>query len=92
MTEKQNSSQIIELVDRRRLSIGCVEDVLSFDDKNIILTSSLGSIAVDGQNLSITKLSLDGGELLIEGEVGGVLFFEPDAPKKRSFFRKRSGT
>ena len=92
MTEKQTTSQIIELVDRQRLSIGCVEDVLSFDDKNIILKSSLGSIAVDGQNLRITRLTLDGGELLIEGEIGGVLFFEPDAPKKHGFFRKRSGT
>ena len=84
------AKQVISLIDRARLTISAVEDVMSFDDNSIILQSSFGSIAVDGKNLRITALSVETGELFIEGEIGGVLFFEPDAPKKRGLFGRKA--
>ncbi len=82
------SSQEITIHDRAHLKISAVEDVLSFDDTSIILKSSFGSIAVDGKDLHITRLSVETGELFIEGRIDGVLFFEPSEKKqKRGFFR-----
>lgn len=79
--------QEILLRDRAYLRLDGVEDVVSFDEQGIILKSCLGSISIDGVGLHITRLSLESGELEIEGEIGGVVFFEPaDAPKKRGLF------
>ncbi|MBE6612114.1 MAG: sporulation protein YabP [Ruminococcaceae bacterium] len=87
--ETVRAHQEISLVDRAFLSIGGVEDVLSFDDTSIILQSCFGSIAVDGAELRIKSLSVETGELVIEGKIGGVLFFEPTEQKKKRFFGRK---
>ena len=80
--------QEITVSDRSRLTITGVEDVQSFDDKSIILKSNYGMIAIDGEGLHISHLSVETGELNIEGLIGGVFFFEPaEQKKKRGFFR-----
>ncbi|MBQ8510633.1 MAG: hypothetical protein IJ493_12070 [Clostridia bacterium] len=90
LTVDQKKQDIL-LRDRAYLRINGVEDVLSFDDVSIILKSNFGSISVDGSGLRITRLSTDTGELEIEGTIGGVFFFEPDAPQKkgRGLFGRR---
>ena len=83
ISDNTQNGQIITLKNRSQLSITGVEDVQSFDDKNIILKSSYGMVAIDGESLHIDELSTDTGVLLVEGQIGGVFFFEPDQPKKK---------
>ena len=49
-----------------------------------------GVLVVSGEDLHIGKLSLDGGELLVEGHIDGLNF--EDAPaRKGSFFSRLLG-
>ena len=73
--------QEIRISDRSRLTLTGVENVESFDDTSIILNSNFGMIAIDGECLHISLLSVDEGELIIEGKIGGVVFFEPPTEK-----------
>jgi sporulation protein YabP len=57
------------LEDRRKLSIAGVEEVASFDDEEIILYTSCGRLTVRGHELHIGKLSVDTGELAVDGQV-----------------------
>ncbi len=89
-TEKlpKNPSQQIVINDRKSLSITAVDDVKSFDEKNIIVSTAFGMICIDGKDLHIIGLSVESGELFIEGEIGGVLFFDPTVEKrKRGLFK-----
>ncbi len=80
--------QMIHISDRKNLTITGVEDVQSFNETGIILMTCLGMLAVDGEGLRITHLSRESGEMYIEGEIGGVVFFDPAEPKKkRGFFK-----
>ena len=80
--------QEIKIFDRSHLTITGVEDVHSFDDRSIILKSNRGMMAIDGEALRISDLSVETGVLHVEGNIGGVLFFEPtQQKKKRGFFR-----
>lgn len=83
ISDNTQNTQMITLKDRSRLSITGVEDVQSFDDKSIILKSNHGMVAIDGESLRIDELSTDNGVLLVEGQIGGVFFFEPSEPKKK---------
>lgn len=86
--EKIIQAQMIHISERKNLTVTGVEDVQSFDEESIILKTNLGMLAVDGKALHITHLSVETGELYIEGEIGGVVFFEPSEPKKkRGFFK-----
>ena len=53
----------IVLEDRGLLSVSGVIEVERFDDSEIIMSTSRGTLAVRGEDLHIEKLSLDGGEL-----------------------------
>ena len=89
--------QSISLTDRKTLRMDGVSEVVSFDDVSIILRSCLGALAIDGQELHIRSLSVETGELLVEGVIGGIVYFDEDAQssakhaKKRGFFRGRGG-
>ena len=67
------------LDDRSRLSITGVEDVDSFDDKQIILRTTRGSLILRGEQLHIDKLSLDTGDMAVTGLITD-LGYEEAAP------------
>ena len=55
--------------DLRHISISGVEDVESFDDTSVALFTSRGLMTVRGAGLHIERLSLETGELNIEGSI-----------------------
>ncbi len=57
------------LEDRKKLSISGVNDVGSFDEQTIVAVTDYGELTVRGEKLHITKLSLEVGELCIEGKI-----------------------
>ena len=80
----------LELIGREHLVISGVEDVERFDETGIVMSTSAGTLVVTGEDLHIGKLSLDGGELLVEGHIDGMNF--EDAPvRKGSFFSRLLG-
>ena len=56
------------------------------DRQHIVLTTSEGSLIVRGEGLHIEKLSLDGGDLLVEGTVES-LTYEEEEPHQSLFGR-----
>lgn len=72
--------QHITLENREHLCISGVVEVESFDENNIIMSTSLGELMVRGQDLHIETLSLNGGDLKVEGTVDS-LTYEAAAPK-----------
>jgi sporulation protein YabP len=75
------------LEDRRTLSVSGVNDVGSFDEEMIIATTDYGELTVKGDKLHITKLSLEIGELCIEGNIAALSY--ADVPDRNvSFFSK----
>jgi len=54
---------------RSRLAVSGVEEVESFDEGLVVLYTSKGILLIRGSGLSIDRLSIDKGELSVEGEV-----------------------
>lgn len=59
---------------RSRMSVSGVEDVDSFDENAIVMYTSCGLLSVRGSGLHIDKLSIDGGELTVEGQIDMVQY------------------
>lgn len=72
---------------RESLSISGVEDVESFDESSVVMHTSKGLLEIRGQNLQIEKLSLDGGEVNIDGYIES-LVYEEEAKEKGSFWSR----
>ena len=72
------SPQRIELSGRESLTVSGVEDVDRFDEPEIVMNTSLGVLVVTGDSLHIGKLSLDGGELHVDGRIDSLLYEDTD--------------
>lgn len=75
--EDSRSGHRLVMEERTALSVSGVEEVESFDENMIVMTTSLGVLIVRGENLHIEALSLEGGELKVEGEVESLTYEEP---------------
>ena len=64
----------IILEEREQLVVSGVEEVESFDEGTILLTTVQGGLEIPGEGLHIEKLSLDGGDLKVEGRVNALLY------------------
>ena len=79
------------LEDRERLTVSGVEEVESFDENTILLTTAQGALEIQGEGLHIEKLSLDGGDLKVEGRVNALLYGEENRPRGGLFARLLGG-
>ena len=72
--ESGSAEHRIELEGRERLSVTGVEDVDRFDENEIVMSTSAGTLVLTGENLHIGKLSLEGGELHVDGRVDSLSY------------------
>ena len=79
----------ITLEDRRLLTVSGVSDVDSFDEQSVTVFTQMGELVIKGANLHINRLSLEIGEILIEGEINSLVYSErEDSASKGGFFSK----
>ena len=68
----------LSLDQRSHLTVSGVDEVESFDESAIRMTTKGGDLLVRGRGLHIEKLSLDGGDLLVDGTVDALIYQEPE--------------
>ncbi len=72
---------------RQRVSVSGVTEVESFNEREIIMGTSLGLLTVHGDGLHMEKLSVDSGDVLIIGSVDSLEYEEPE-PERGGFFSR----
>ena len=77
----------VVIEERKSLTVSGVEDVERFDETTIVLSTSKGAMVVAGEDLHIGKLSLDGGDLKVEGDIDAVTY-EDEVGGRGGFFSR----
>lgn len=87
--EKRVSAMPHNLVleDRRLLTVSGVSDVDSFDEETVVVFTDLGELTIRGANLHINRLSVEVGELTVEGNIAALIYSD-EAPKSGGFFSR----
>ena len=67
----------LTLQQRNALTMDGVTEVVSFDDTTVILHTSLGTLVIQGRDLQLKTLSLDGGQVAVNGTVSALIYEEP---------------
>lgn len=82
MEEKQVlSSHKLVMQNRQNMSVTGVLDVIAFDLKEILLETSQGMLTIKGNDLHINRLSVEKGDLDVEGKVDALLYSDVMSPK-----------
>ena len=77
MEEKTgNKSHKILLSNRKTGNFSGIKDVLSFDVAEILLETEQGMLLIKGSNLHVNRLSLEKGEVDIEGKIDSLAYSE----------------
>lgn len=78
----------VSLDEREVLSVSGVEEVERFDENEIVMATVRGTLVVRGEGLHIEKLSLDGGELKVEGGVDSLVYEDDGRNDRGGFFAR----
>lgn len=75
---------------RERMSVTSVEDVDSFNENEIIFLTGLGMMTVSGEDLHITRLNLEEGVLIIDGNIQALDYADHEEQRmhRSGFFGK----
>lgn len=75
---------MLTLDNRSLLTLTGVEDVPGFDEQTISVKLSDCSLVVKGSNLHISKLSLDSGDVVIDGRITSLQYLGASSGSLRS--------
>ena len=85
MEEKQYAkAHKLILSNRRTGTITGVADVISFDIAEILLETEQGMLMIKGADLHLNRLTLEKGEIDIEGRIDSLAYSEVTSFQKKS--------
>lgn len=85
MAEDLTMPHKLTLSQRKNLTMTGVTEVISFDENAVVLSTALGTLTVHGQSLQLKNLSLEGGQVAVDGEVAALVYEEVRRAKRRLF-------
>lgn len=88
MEDKRIMPQNILMENREQMQVTGVLGVEEFCEEKILLETVLGFLEVTGNELKMNKLSVDEGELVIEGDITGVVYTDDVGEEKGGLFSR----
>ena len=83
MEEKLNARpHKLELLNREKGSVTGIQDVVSFDENQMILDTDMGLLTIKGKDLHVSRLTLEKGEIDIEGQADSLVYSSSESFKK----------
>ena len=81
MNEKKHS---LTLNSRSTLALTAVDDVISFDETLVSLAVGESVLNISGEGLSIKNLSIENGDVTVNGKINAIVYFD-ESPRKKRF-------
>lgn len=79
--DRQNDNTVY-IVGRSHAEFTGITEVLSFDEVSVELSSTDGTLSVEGAGLKIAEFNSERRTLILDGRINGVNYFD-DSPKDK---------
>lgn len=83
---EMNIPHCLTLRERRELTMTGVTEVVSFEETAVVLHTALGTLTVQGSGLQLKTLSLEGGQVAVDGDISALIYEEPRLDGWRRLF------
>ena len=82
MNETRYVTQELTLKDRKTLSLNTVKTINEFNDDFLELSTALGDVCIEGEELKIEEFIQDSGAITIRGNVNAIFYKKEKASRK----------
>ncbi|EJO5347468.1 sporulation protein YabP [Clostridium botulinum] len=84
--ELKNDDKIsnLNLESRKKLILSGVNEVISFNEEEIMLKTTLGDLDIKGSNLKMNKLDVQNGDVIIVGTINSCVYLNSESKTNRS--------
>lgn len=90
MEERRQTGHSLKINDRENAALTGIEDVLSFDENEILLKTCQGMLTIRGKELHVSRLELECGEADVEGRFDSYVYSQgTDKKRKKEALVKR---
>ncbi|NLL01999.1 MAG: sporulation protein YabP [Mollicutes bacterium] len=87
MIEVPAFTHVVKINDRKNIVISGIKKIVSFDDREFLLESSMGTIIIKGSTLEMIKLDTVEGNVSIKGKIDSFAYTDT-ASKENSIISK----
>ena len=84
----ENAKGLISLENRKILKLSGIQEVLSFQENQAELLSTLGNLQITGEKMHMEKLDLETGEVILTGRIDSLYYPEESTVEKKGFFSR----
>jgi sporulation protein YabP len=74
---------------REKLNVTGVKDIDSFNENEIIFITTCGAVTITGQDLHISRLNLEDGQLIVEGKIQSLDYSDHEEQRQSGGFLKK---
>lgn len=78
MQEQERKPHALTLENRNALTVSGLTDIDRFDEREIVIFTEQGELSITGRELRIRSISIEHGNLTVEGEIWGLLYGDKD--------------
>ncbi|MGN1107245.1 MAG: YabP/YqfC family sporulation protein [Huintestinicola sp.] len=77
MENKQNKprqNHTVNIENRNKVVITGVTDTDKFTESSVLLYTCMGELIIKGKGLRVTLLSVESGDMCVEGDIDGIIY------------------
>lgn len=76
-------SQEIKMVDRSSITLSGINKIVSFDDEEFLMETTMGNLRLLGEELELLKLDTNDGNVRIKGHINSLTFIDGNTVKSK---------
>lgn len=84
--ETKQMQHMVTIDNRKRIMLTGIFEVVSSQDKTVICKTSGKIVYISGKELRVSKLTLEDGTLIVDGEIDGLSY--KDSSSGKSFLKR----
>ena len=81
---KNKKAHNVVLLNKKQMTVSGVVRVENFNENTIVLITEFGQMTIEGVNLHISRLSLETGDMNIDGDIIGLFYSGGEYDRKTS--------
>ena len=82
-TRRVRHPHTVHMEDRKKVEFAGITDVISFEPVKVMLESDYGVIVIKGDALHVNKLSVEKGELDVDGRIDSIVYSQNSTAGKK---------